>query len=354
MARFLKKGVSDRGLPPGTLVFVGTRKMEHTRLRLIDYDAQNLVEKDLADITECGEFLAKKSVSWVNVDGIHNAADIEKIGVQFSLESLLLEDIMDSSQRPKIAEFETCLFIVLKMLRLDESKLHIVSEQFSLAISGKFLLTFQEQVGDVFDPVRERLRKGRKRIRGSGPDYLAYALLDTIIENYIRITETLGEQVEAIEDLILDNPGKDIVVRINDLKQEFNYLRKCIRPAIEVVQRVPRLENDFVKKSSLPYWNDLRDMVVQAAEVVDAYRDMLTDHLNIYHTTVSSRMNDIMKVLTIFAAIFIPLTFIAGIYGTNFDVLPELHLRYGYFAMLGVMAVVAGGMLLWFRRNKWL
>ncbi len=353
MARFLKKTTKSRGLPPGTLVFIGTRKMEQTRLRMIDYNESSIVERELTDISECAANIPDNTVTWINVDGLHNPEPIEKIGQLFGLDPLMLEDIMDSSQRPKVDEYDNCVFMIMKMLRIDEATKRIYAEQLSVAIGKNFLITFQEQVGDVFEPVRERLRNNRKRIRSSGPDYLAYALLDTVTENYIRITEALGTQVEEMDNYLLNNPGKTVPAQINRYKQEFNYLRRCVRPAYEALLKIPKLESGLIKKHTLPYYDDLDEMLVKAAEGIDTYRDMLSDQFNLYHTTVSSKMNDIMKVLTIFAAIFIPLTFIAGVYGTNFDHVPELHYKYSYFIMLSVMFVIAAGMVVYFRKNKW-
>lgn len=223
-----------------------------------------------------------------------------------------------------------------------------------MVLGKSFLLTVQEQPGDVFEPVRERIRKQKGRIRKVGIDYLAYALLDTIVDNYIFIIERLGEQIEDIEDEILDNPNQDVLTRINAYKREMNYLRKSIRPARELILQLSKHDSDLVQEQTLPFLKDLLDLVTQAVEVIDTYRDMLSDHLDIYNTGVNNRLNEIMKILTIFSAIFIPLTFIAGIYGTNFKYLPELNYRYSYFALWGVMVVIALGMVRFFRRKKWL
>ena len=353
MARFLKKKAKKKGLPPGTLVFVGEQKMENPLLRLIDYHQTDCTECQIEEIEAMTTYKDENSVTWLNIDGVHEVDVIRKVGKLIGLSPMLLEDIMDTSQRPRILEYENCTFMVLKMLRFEGETEKIIAEQLSMVIGDKFLLTFQEQRGDVFEPVRERIRKGRKRIRSSGPDYLGYALFDVVCENYVHIIEILGEKIDGLEEELLDDPDKEILLQINRHKQEVNYLRKHIRPVREVVYQIPKTENSIIKKQTLKYWREVQELAIQANEAIDSYRDVLADQLNLYHTTMSTKMNDIMKVLTIFAAIFIPLTFIAGIYGTNFEVLPELHYEYSYFVMLGAMALVAVGMLIYFKKQKW-
>jgi len=233
----------------------------------------------------------------------------------------------------------------------ETGKIH--SEQLSLVLGKSFLLTFQEQAGDVFDPVRDRIRKQKGRIRKVGIDYLAYTLLDTIVDNYLFIIERMGEQIEELETKILDNPNQEILYKINDYKREMNYLSKTIRAANEFILRLSRLDSDLINDNTQPFLKDLLDLSSQAVEVIDTYRVMLSDYLNIYNSQINNRLNEIMKVLTIFSAIFIPITFIAGIYGTNFDFIPELRFKYGYFIMLGVMAIIVFFMLRFFRRKKW-
>ena len=240
------------------------------------------------------------------------------------------------------------------MLRYDSEKEMIIAEQLSLVLGNHFLLTFQEQPGDVFEPVRERIRKQNARIRSSGIDYLAYALLDRVVENYVFIIERLGEKIEDIEEEVLENTGPAVMEKIHTFKHEMNYIRKSIKPAREAIMQLAKLDSELIDAHTTPFLKDLQDLITQAAEAIDTYQDMLSDQLNLYNSVVGNRMNDIMKVLTIFAAIFIPLTFIAGIYGTNFEYLPELKYKYSYFIFLGVMIAVAMGMLIYFRKKKWL
>jgi magnesium transporter len=354
MARFLKKRDKNKGLAPGTLVFVGNHKEETIRIRVIDYTNENLSEDELKDISQSRDFINTDTVTWINVDGLHNVELMKSIQDIFSLHPLLTEDIMNTGQRPKFEEYENVLFVVIKMLQYDNEKQIITAEQLSVVIGKTFLLTFQERRGDVFEPVRERIRKQKGRIRITGVDYLAYALLDIIVDNYIQIIERMGEQIEDIEEEILLHADHLIMERINTFKREMNFLRKSVRPIREAVINLIKSENTLVHENTAPFLKDLEDHITQAVESIDSYREMLSDHLNAYNSTISNRMNDVMKVLTIFASIFIPLTFIAGIYGTNFDYLPELHFKYSYFVFLGIMIVLAVSMLIFFKKRKWL
>jgi magnesium transporter len=354
MARFFKNKDASLGQVPGSLVFIGKKKMEQPKIRVIDYDPENLREFELEDLKQALSLKKTDTVTWLNLYGLHDTEMIKEIGHAFDLHPLTLEDILHTGQRPKMEDYDDYLFFALKMLRYDEKTDTIQSEQLSMVLGETFLITFQERPGDVFEPVRDRLRKKKGRIRTTGLDYLAYALLDTIVDNYINIIERMGEQIENIEDKILDNPSRAILEQINDYKREMNYLRKSIRPAREFILHLSRLESALINEQTTPFLKDLLDLATQAVEVIDTYREMLSDHLNIYHSGISNRLNEIMKVLTIFSAIFIPLTFIAGIYGTNFDYLPELHFKYSYFIFWGVLLIVAGVMLKFFKRRNWL
>ena len=354
MARFFKKREQNKGLAPGSLVFIGNNKVEKLLIRIIDYDKNKILEDELKQIAQGKEFVKSNTVTWINIDGLHDLEIIKEIGETFDLHALLLEDILNTGQRPKLEEFDNCLFFVLKMLRFDDEKQLIISEQLSLVLGSTFLLTFQEQKGDVFEPVRDRIRKQKGRIRIAGIDYLAYALLDTVVDNYIYIIERMGEQIEDIEEEILSGQDSTVMEKIINFKREMNFLRKSIRPAREAITQLARLDSDLIHEDTFPFLKDLQDLITQASEAIDTYRDMLSDQMEMYNSSISNKMNDIMKVLTIFAAIFIPLTFIAGIYGTNFEYVPELHFRYSYFILWGVMILVALIMLLFFKRKKWL
>ena len=353
MARFLKNREKVKGKSPGALIFLGTQKVDTVNMRLIDYDENTLAEKELVGITEGAPYKQTRSVSWININGLHDVTAIGTIGKAFDLHPLVMEDILNTGQRPKIDDYGSYIFIVLKMIRFDKEMQKIVNEQLSVVLADTFVLTFQERPGDVFNPVRERIRRQTSRIRGCKTDYLAYVLMDTVVENYISVIEHLGEKIEDLEEEVLlgQNPG--VMETINLLKRETSYLRKSIRPAREAVFQMSRLESDLIHEKTLPFIKDMEDLIIHATEAIDTYRDLLTDQLNIYNSAVANRMNDIMKVLTVFAAVFIPLTFIAGIYGTNFEYLPELKYKYSYFIFWGVIIAIAGASLYYFKKKQW-
>lgn len=354
MPRFFKKKNKTPGTPPGTLSFIGEKKVEKVSVQLIDYNPDQFEEREIQDLEEISKYKDKDSVTWINIYGLHDIEMIRKIGEIFELSELLLEDILNVDQRPKLAEYDKCIFIVIKMLRYDETADRILPEQLSIIYSDKFLITFQESVGDVFEVVRNRLRNQRKRIRSSGPDFLAYALVDTIVDNYILIIEDFGDDIESNETKIIKDPDPEMVEIINYYKLEIQFLRRSIRPTKELIFQWSKVESDFVKAETFQYLEDLNDHITTVNEALDTYREMLSDQLTIFHTTISSKMNDIMRVLTIFAAIFIPLTFIAGVYGTNFENLPELKFKYSYLIFWIILIVVALFMLRYFRKKKWL
>ena len=354
MARFVSKDKREIGLSPDELIFRGEAKMDEVFLRIIDFDASNLLEEDIKNLEEAFPFQNKDTVTWFNIDGLHNTQALEKIGKGFGLEKMVIAEVLNAHARPRIQEYDNCLFISLKMLRESERSQKIKVENLSIVIMDNVLLSFQELKGDVFDPVRDRIRKQKPRIRNSGTDYLAFALLDIVIDNYIYLLGLLGERIESLEDKLLHNPSQSVINEINRHKRELNFLRKCIKPAKEMVLTLSKLESDFLSEKTENYYKELLENIHHANESCDSYRDILSDQLNIYHTTLSSKLNDVMKFLTIFSVIFIPLTFIAGIYGTNFDFVPELHYKYSYFIMWALMIVLTIIMLIFFRRKKWL
>ena len=354
MARFLKKNKASLHRPPGSVIFVGSRKVDQARVTVMDYDQGNLRELDLKKVAEGERFKKTETVTWINVDGVHDTELIMELGRSFDLHPLILEDIVHTGQRPKMEEHEDCLFLVVKMLRYDQDLEQVVGEQLSMVLGRSFLLTFQEQPGDTFEPVRERIRRQKGRVRGAGIDYLAYALLDTVVDNYIFIIERLGEKVEDLEEEVLFAPSQAVLEKITRYKREMNYIRKSVRPFRELILQLNSLDSDLISDKTAPFLRDLQGLALQSVEIIDTYREMLFDQLNVYNTGVSIKLNEIMKVLTIFAAIFIPLTFIAGVYGTNFEYFPELHYKYSYFIFWAVLLLVAGVMVRFFRRRGWL
>ncbi len=354
MARFIKKNKQEIGLSPDDLLFRGKKKTNEVILRIIDFDENTLEEDALKIVKDVLKYAEKDTVTWLNVDGLHNAAIMKEISETFDLDTLVLAEVMHTQARPRVLEYDNCILISIKMMQQNEATGQIAVENLSLILTESVLISFQEKRGDVFEPVRERIRKQKKRIRNGGTDYLVFALLDIVIDNYLYVLSVLGEKIETLEDNLLINPNEVVINEINKYKRELNFLRKSIKPAKEMIFALAKMESEYIDEATYVHFKELEDNISQANEVSDSYREILSDQLNIYHTTISSKLNDVMKFLTVFSVIFIPLTFIAGIYGTNFDVLPELHYKYSYFIMLGVMVVVALGMLVYFKRNKWL
>ncbi|MBN1651595.1 MAG: magnesium/cobalt transporter CorA [Bacteroidales bacterium] len=354
MARFVKKQKKEIGMSPDALYFRGQKKMDQVLLRVIDFDASNLEENALKTVAEVVNYQNKDTVTWFNIDGLHNESIMEEIARAFHFDHFILANVMETHARPKMTEFSNCIYLSIKMLRQNETSGTISVENLSLILTKSVLLSFQEEKGDVFEPVRERIRAQKKRIRNSGTDYLAFALLDTVVDNYIYIISEFGDKIEDLEAKLLADPNQRVIDEINVYKRELNFLRKNIVPAKEMIISLSKLESDFINENTAVYYKELLGNITHAVESSDNYREILSDQLNIYHTTMSTRLNDIMKFLTVFSVVFIPLTFIAGIYGTNFDFVPELHFKYSYFIMWAVMIVVAIGMLVYFKRKKWL
>ena len=354
MARFIKKHKEEIGLSPDDLSYRGKQKIENVLLRVIDFDAENLEEDAVRTVQEVVKYQEKDTVTWFNVDGLHNPVIMEEIAKAFDLDNLVLAEVIDTHSRPKVLEYDNCILISLKMMQQNEQTGKITVENLSLILTKSVLISFQESKGDVFEPVRERIRKQKKRIRHGGTDYLTFALLDIVIDNYLFVLTGLGEKIEKLEENLLINPKEDVINEINKYKRELNFLRKSIMPAKEMIFTLAKIDSDLIEESTDIHFKELQDNISQASDSSDSYREILSDQLNFYHTALSSKLNDIMKFLTVFSVIFIPLTFIAGIYGTNFDFVPELHLKYGYFIMWGVMILVVIGMLFYFKRKKWL
>ncbi|MGD9335090.1 MAG: magnesium/cobalt transporter CorA [Desulfobacterales bacterium] len=354
MLKFIKKISQKAGSAPGTLVHIGERKTEKTRITILDYDNVQLHEKQLERIEEAFPFKDSPTTTWLNIDGIHDVELIEKIGANFNIHSLILEDIVNTGQRPKTDDFETYNYFVLKMLYLDEQNDEVRSEQVSLVLGNNFLISFQEAEGDVFTLVRDRIRKGKRRIRKNGCDYLAYALIDAVIDHYFVILESIGATIESLEEELLDEPAQVTMQSIHELKRELIYMRKQVWPLREMINTVIRGELSLVHEQTIVFFKDVYDHTIQIIDTIESYRDVLSGMLDLYLSTISNRMNEVMKVLTIIATIFIPITFVAGIYGMNFKYMPELEWKWGYLAVWSIIGGIALLMIFFFRRKKWL
>jgi magnesium transporter len=350
----IKKHSKSAGLPPGTLIHIGEQKLEAPRITVIDYDEQNFQEKQVSKIEECFEFKASPTVTWINIDGIHDTKTIEKIGSHYDLHQLTLEDILTTGQRPKFEDLEKHLFIVLNMLSFSEEKQQIQAEQVSIILGPNFVISFQESIGDVFEPIRDRIRNAKGRIRKMGCDYLMYSLMDAVVDNYFVILEKLGEKIESLEEELVSSANEQILKRIYRLKREMIFLRKSVWPLRELIGGIERSESGLIQDSTSVYLRDLYDHTIQVIDTVESYRDMVSGMLDIYLSAISNRMNAVMKVLTIIATIFIPLTFVVGVYGMNFKYMPELQLKWGYGVVWLVIITIAVVMLIYFKRKKWL
>ncbi len=354
MTRVVKTRSQKAGLPPGTPIHIGNRRADGTKITMLDYDETKFQELEVQIVEECLPFRDSPTVTWINVDGIHQVDILERFGECFGLHPLVVEDIVNTEQRPKVEDYGEYIYIVLKMLHFDATGREIITEQASLVLGERYVISFQEREGDVFDPIRERITSNKGRIRKMGADYLAYAIIDSIVDNYFVVLEKLGEEVEFLEEELVTNPRPATLQTIHELKREMLFLRKSVWPLREVVGALERGGSRLITESTGVYWRDVYDHTIQVIDAGETLRDMLSGILDIYLSSVSNRMNEVMKVLTIIATIFIPLTLIVGIYGMNFRYMPELEWHWGYFMVWLVMLTVGISMVVYFRRRKWL
>ncbi|NLX04864.1 MAG: magnesium/cobalt transporter CorA [Phycisphaerae bacterium] len=354
MGRLYHRSSKKTGLPPGTVVHVGAQKAEPVRINVIDYDTERFSEKQVSSVTKTAPCRESPTVTWINVDGVHDPQVIHKLAETFGIHPLVAEDVASTSQRAKAEDFGDYVFVVLRMIRWDQEKSQIDSEQVSIVLGQNFVITFQEHPGDVFDSVRERIRQSRGRVRSEKADYLAYALIDVIVDNYFAVLEALGERIEMLEGELVNHPSRAMLHELHRLKREVLLLRKSVWPVREIIGVLERAPEILVARSTMPFLRDVYDHSIRVAETIETFRDLLTGMLDIYLSSVGNRSNDIMRILTMMMSIFVPLTFIAGLYGMNFQYMPELSWHWGYYASLGVMAAVALVMLLFFRKRGWI
>ncbi len=360
--RKVKTRAGKVGLPPGSLVVVGEGAHAKAELRTFTYDADAYTEVVHKDVDDVQLPPPPGKIAWMDVDGLSDGTLVGRIGERFCLHALLIEDVLNTDQRPKLEEYSDTLFVVVKMLSLDEDTGAIETEQVSLVLGQNYVISFQEKPGDVLETIRERIRNKLGRVRKSGADYLLYALLDVIVDNYFLIVEELGKRIEALERKVMVRPGNEDLLTIQELRSMLITVNRYVTPARELAGRMNTLQSALIDKSTRRYINDLQDHTVYIAETIGTFREMLTSLENTYHAGQNMRMTQVMKLLTIISTIFIPLTFIVGVFGMNFDWdegrnpanMPELHWRYGYPAVMGTMAVIAILMLIWFRRKRWL
>lgn len=354
MARLFKKRSVKTGLPPGSLVHIGEKRAEKVGIRIIDYSEKDWHEREVQEVGECFPFRDEATVTWISLAGLHDVKAIQEIGSHLGIHPLVLEDILNTGQRPKIEIFEDYVFVVLKMISIDTDGYEIKAEQVSIILGRNFVISFQETIVDIFHSVRERIRNDKSRIRRMEADYLSYALLDMLVDNYFIILEKLSEKIESLEEAVVAEPTPETLHAIHILKREMISLRKSVWPLREVIKGLEKGESPLVGDATRPYIRDVYDHTIHIIETVETFRDMLSGLLDIYLSGISHRMNEVMKLLTIIATVFIPLTFITGIYGMNFEYMPELRWRFGYFVILIVMALLGLGMIIYFKKKRWL
>lgn len=354
MAKIVKRTGKGIGAAPGTLVHIGKKANEKVHMTMLEYNEERFQENVLYEIEECFGVKENPTVKWINIDAIDKVDIIEKIGTEFKLHPLMLEDILNTAQRPKIDDYDDYLFIVLKMLSFNEKKHEITSEQVSFVLVSNYVFSFQECEGDVFDNVRERLRSGKRNIRKTAPDYLVYALIDAIVDSYFTVIEKIADRTDKLEEELLDSPDKDVLKDIHSLKREMIFLRNSIWPLREVVNSLIRCDSPLINENIVIYLRDVYDHIVQIIDTIEIYREVLSGMQETYLSSISNKTNEVMKVLTIFSTIFIPLTFLAGIYGMNFKYIPELEWNYGYGVFWFLSIIIAVLMLRFFKNKKWL
>lgn len=344
--------LNKTGAPPGTIMYSGKDTTEKVKITLIEYNETQFIEKNFYDFSECLESVNPNMVKWINVDGIHKVELIEMIGKHFNIHALTLEDIVNTNQRSKFEDYDTYVVSIMKMIYYDEE---IRSEQLTVILMEGMVISFQEiHGGDAFDMIRNRIRQGKGRIRKMGADYLAYALLDAVVDCYFTILEKFGDRIELLEEELMEEPTKQTLKQLHLMKREMIFLRKAVWPMRELINNLERSETVLIKPSTDIYLRDLHDHAVRVIDTVETFRDLLSGMMDIYLSSVSNRMNEVMKVLTIITTIFVPVTFIVGVYGMNFDFMPELHSTWGYPITWLVILITIGSLLIYFRRRKWM
>ena len=344
---------------PGTVTYIGRKESAETRLEVIDFNKETFERYNSSRPEDAFKFENEDRITWINIDGLSNTAEIKKLGKYYELHPLILEDIVNTNQRPKIEEYQDYIFVVVKMLYFpDKNKVKnngtLVSEHLSFVVGKNYVLSFQEADGDVFEGIRDRIENAKGRIRSSGPDYLLFSLLDAIIDQYFEVVDHMGDKIELLEEALFEQPGEEITFEIQELKRTLLRIRRAVFPLREVLSRLEKLDSFLIEEKTRNYFRDLYDHITQVSENIEIYREMTWGLMDMYMTTLNHKMNEVMKVLTIIATIFIPLTFIAGVYGMNFEFMPELEWKYSYFVLLGIMFVVFLMMLYYFIKKKWL
>jgi magnesium transporter len=354
MSHFGKYRRKPVGASPGTVMYVGEDRSDPIVITHIKYDSQGMTGPSQVGPSQVKPALGESGLSWYTIDGVHDTEVLRVIGENFQLHSLVVEDIANTAQRPKIEDFDNYIYIAMKMITFDSQAKELVAEHVSIILGQGFVLAFLEDEGDVFEPIRARIKAGKGKIRKLGADYLAYALMDAVIDNYFEVLEQIGEEIEEVEDEVVHTPSAKTLHTVHRLKRELIFLRRAVWPMRETANSLLRDESDLVSDETRLYLRDLYDHSVHVMDTVETLRDIVAGMLDVYLSSVSNKLNEVMKVLTVMSSVFIPLTFLAGVYGMNFQYMPELQWRYGYPVLMGSMAVVAVGLLVAFRRRGWI
>ncbi|MDO9694356.1 MAG: magnesium/cobalt transporter CorA [Candidatus Latescibacteria bacterium] len=354
MSRLTQRRLTKTAQSPGTVEYVGKHKVENVEISVFDYGPGSCQESTPTTLAELLPHRDSDTVTWIDIDGLHDTALLQGLGAHFGFHPLVLEDVVNTHQRPKLEDYGDYLYIVVRMLSYDAERRELGSDQVSLLLGERYVFSLQESWGDVFDPVRERLRSGKGRIRGHGPDYLAYALLDAVVDNYFVILEQLGEEIEELETQLVEDPQSEQQRAVHELKREMILLRKSVWPLREVLAGLERTESGLLRTETRVFIRDVYDHAIQVIDVVESFRDMLSGLQDLYLSSISNKTNEVMKVLTIIGTIFIPVTFLAGVYGMNFQYFPELAWKWSYPTFWAISLIVGGVMLNFFRRRKWL
>jgi len=351
----MSKKRKNVGLPPGSVIFTGNQKVEKIQIHYLKYDAKTIEESEQDNHSSVAIHQSKEElVDWYDIRGIHDTDLIQTIGNTFQIHPLILEDIVDTQQRPKFEEYDKGIFIILKALNFDPEKQSVVREHIAIYFRKGVVLSFQEDHTDLFEPVRKRIHSGKGKVRQNGADYLTYALVDNLVDHYYTVLDAIEDKIETLEDSLLEKPDGSTKEKIHYLKKEVIRVRKSIAPLREAIGRFSKSDSPIIEESTITYIRDVYDHTIQIMDSVDNFRDVLNGLQDLYLSEISFRMNQVMQVLTIITTIFVPLSFLAGLYGMNFEYMPELHFRYGYFVLLGVMFLVGVGLVIWFKRQRWL
>ena len=348
-----RKRKEDIGLSPYDIRKREENGLEEPRITVIDFSMEGANEIEIGSVSELISFTDSNQYCWVNIAGINDEVLMTEISEAYNIPGNIISDVMDASLRPQIEDYDDGLFASIKMMQLNDATQELKKENICFIVTDNIIISFMESSSDIFLPVKNRIQKRKSKIHSSGTDYILFALLDVIIDNYIYIIDMYGSRVEDVEEELTLNNDREILTQINLLKQELNRYRREMKPAREMIFSLRKLETDYIDDENETHFKELQDNISQATEMLDYYREVLYDAVDIYHSAMSTRLNDIMAVLTVFSVVFIPLSFIAGLYGMNFVNMPELKSPYGYFIVLGVMLVIAIIMLFYFRKKKW-